>query len=376
MDKKIYLDHSATTPLDSEVFEAMKPYFSEIFGNASSVHHFGQEARRAVEISRKTIANLINVQPSEIYFVSGGTEANNLAIKGVAYQNRSKGNHIITSPVEHDAVLNTCRVLAEQGFEITYLPVDQYGMVNPEDVKKAIKSNTILISIIHGNNEIGTINPIEEISEIATDAGIYFHTDAVQSFGKVPIDVDLMNISLMSISGHKIYGPKGIGVLFIRKGTKIGGLFHGGSQENNLRPGTENVPGIVGIAKAAALMHQNMSQDRNNICGIRDYFENELIKRFQGIRINGHPTERLYHNLNVIFEGIDSESMLLQLNARGVAASNGSACNSGTVEPSHVLRAIGYSSDMANSAIRFTLGKTTTIEDIDYVLNTIQVILE
>lgn len=372
MEKKVYLDHSATTPLDSDVFEVMKPYFTEKFGNASSVHNFGQEARMAVEQSRKTIAKLINAQPAEIYFVSGGTEANNLAIKGFAYQNRTQGNHIITSPVEHDAVLNTCKALEEQGFEITYLPVDKYGMVNPDDIKSSIKPETILISMIHGNNEIGTINPISEIGKIAKDAGIYFHTDTVQSFGKVPIDVDLMSISLLSISGHKIYGPKGIGALYIRNGTKIKNLFHGGRQERNLRSGTENVPGIVGIAKAAELMYQSMRQSQVSIGSLRDYFESELTKRFVDVKINGHSKERLYNNLNVIFKGVDNENMLLQLNAKGIAASNGSACNSGTIEPSHVLQAMGLPKEQINSAIRFSLGKSNTKKDIDYTISIIK----
>lgn len=375
MSKKVYLDHSATTPLDPQVFEATKPYFMEVYGNASSIHQFGREARLAIDNARAQIARLINAQPEEIYFVSGGTEANNLAIKGIAYQNRSRGNHIITSQAEHDAVLNTCRALEKQGFEVTYLPVDRYGQVAPHVVKKAIKPETILISIIHGNNEIGTINPIEEVGRIAQKANIYFHSDAVQSFGKVPIDIEAMNISLMSVSGHKIYGPKGVGVLYIRKGTDIESLFHGGSHEKKRRPGTENVPGIIGIAKAAQLIHERMESHKHNIGALRDYFQQQLLTRFENVQVNGHPTERLYHNLNIIFEGIDSETLLLHLDKYGIAASNGSACNSGSIEPSHVLQAMGLSVEQANSAIRFTLGKDNTKGEIDYVISALETIV-
>ncbi len=371
VQKKIYLDFSATTPLLPEVFEAMKPYFFDKYGNASSIHYFGQEARRAIDKSREILANILGASPEEIYFVSGGTEASNLAIRGVAYGNLTIGNHIITSQVEHDSVLNVCRVLEKEGFDVTYLPVDRHGMVNPLDVANALNAKTILISIIHGNNEIGTINPIDEIGKIAHDAGIYFHTDAIQSFGKVPIDVNSMNISLMSISGHKIYGPKGVGALYVRNNTKIKSLFYGGSHESGLRPGTENVPSIVGLAKAADSIFSQMIQDQTEIGALRDYFENELKNRFRNVLINGHPEFRLYNNLNVSFPDNDSEQILLHLNKNGIAASNGSACHSGSIESSHVLKAIGLSPKYANSAIRFSLGRYNTKEEIDYVVKTL-----
>ncbi len=369
MKKKVYLDHSATTPLDQEVFESMQPFFSSIFGNASSNHVFGKQAKSA-------ISNLLSATPEEIYFLSGGTEADNLAIKGFAYKNRQKGNHIITTSAEHPAVLNTCRELEKEGFDVSFLPVDQYGQVEPDVVKKAIKTETILISVIHGNNEIGTINPVREIGQIAGEAGVAFHTDAVQSFGKIPINVERMNISLLSISGHKFYGPKGIGVLYIRKGIYVKNLLNGGSHEKGMRPGTENVPGIVGIAKAARLSHDGMSVYQTKIGNLRNYFQEKLLAQFDDVKINGHPTDRLYHNLNVCFSGVDSGMLLAHLDKFGIAASNGSACASHSIEPSHVLRAMGLTFEEANSSIRFTLGKDNTKEEIDYVLDSLKLIVK
>lgn len=372
MKKIVYLDHSATTPVNPTVIKKMNPYFYEIYGNPSSPHQLGRSAKLAIENSRSHFSYLINAKPEEICFVSGGTEADNLAIKGYAFFNRSKGNHIITSVVEHSAVLNTCRFLEKQGFEVTYLPVDQYGQVDPDSVRKNIKPSTILISIIHANNEIGTINPIKEIGTIAKDKNIIFHTDAVQSFGKIPINVEELNVSLLSISGHKIYGPKGIGVLFIRKGIKIEKLFHGGPHENNRRPGTENVPGIVGIAEAAQIMHNTMKESETKIKSLRDYFQDELLYRFKNIRINGHPTNRLYNNLNISFNGLDSEILLLYLDKHGIAASSGSACHASNLEPSHVIMALGQSYQKAKSAVRFTLGVENTKDEIEFVLNILE----
>lgn len=375
MQKKVYLDHSATTPLDQEVFQSMQPFFFSAFGNASSNHVFGKEANSAITEARKTISNLLNATPEEIYFLSGGTEADNLAVKGFVYKNRQKGNHIITTPTEHPAVLNTCLELEKEGFDVSFLPVDKYGQVDPEAVKKAIKRSTILISVIHGNNEIGTINPIREIGQIAGEVGVAFHTDAVQSFGKIPINVEKMNISLLSISGHKFYGPKGTGVLYIRKGISVKNLLNGGSHEKGIRPGTENVPGIVGMAKAAQLSHDRMSVYQTKIGNLRNYFQEKLLAQFEDVKINGHPTNRLYHNLNVCFPGFDSGMLLAHMDKFGIAASNGSACASHSIEPSHVLRAIGLTFEEANSSIRFTLGKDNTREDIDYVLTVLESIV-
>jgi len=373
--KEVYLDHSATTPVDLEVLEAMYPFFAQNFGNASSVHQIGRATRIEIDKSREQIAKLINAFPDEIYFVSGGTEADNIAIKGIVYANIAKGDHIITSAAEHDAVLNTCRALEKQGVEVSYLPVDEFGQVSPKEIRSHIKGTTILISIIHCNNEVGTINPIEDIGQIAKEADIYFHSDAVQSFGKIPIDVLTSNLSLMSISGHKIYGPKGIGALYMRSGTKIDSLIHGGHQEKSLRPGTENNPCIVGLSKAATLMYERMENDYQKVGGLRDYFQGKLLNQFNNVKINGHPSNRLYNNLNVSFLGIDSETMLLKLDRFGIAASNGSACNSGSISPSHVLRAMGLSDAEMQSAIRFSLGRQNTKEEIDYVLDSLKQIL-
>lgn len=364
----VYLDHSATTPVDRAVLEAVWPYFSELYGNASSIHRFGREAHIALEDARATIARIISARESEIFFVSGGTEADNLAIQGVAYHQGRRGNHLITTGVEHPAVLNTCKALEKDGFEVSYLKVDEYGRVNPETLRETIRPDTILISAIYANNEVGTLNPIAEIGKIAKEAGILFHTDAVQSFGKIPIDVQELNVDLLSISGHKIYGPKGVGALYIRRGTPIGKMLYGGHHEKNRRAGTENIPGIVGLAKAAELAHQNMEKNARQIGELRDYFQSKLQANFENIKINGHPIDRLYNILNVSFTGCDSETLLLQLDMKGIAVSSGSACSSGSIEPSHVLRAMGLPRNVVKSAIRFSLGKENTREEIDYVL--------
>lgn len=371
----IYLDHGATTPLDPQAAEAMLPYLRGGYGNPSSLHRPGREARLALENARSRLAALLNARESEIYFVSGGTEADNLAIQGAAIKNRHKGQHIITTAVEHPAVLNTCKALEKQGFEVTYLTADEYGQVSPEAVRGAIRRDTILLSVMHANNEVGTLNPIAEIGKIAREAGVYFHSDAVQSFGKIPLDVQALAVDLLSISGHKIYGPPGIGALYIRRGTALDKLLHGGRQEGDKRAGTENLPGIIGLAEAAELICRSREEQARRIGGLRDYFQEQLLGQFPNIRINGHPIHRLYNNLNVSFPGCDSETLLVSLDMQGIAASSGSACSSGSVEPSHVLKAMGLPPAMARSAIRFTLGKDNTREEIDYVLESLREII-
>lgn len=368
----VYLDHSATTPVDTEVIEAMLPYFSRLYGNASSIHRFGREAHIALEDARATIAGIINARESEIFFVSGGTEADNLAIQGVAHHQGRRGNHIITTGVEHPAVLSTCKALGKKGFEVTYLKVDEYGRLDPAALREAMRPDTILVSAIHANNEVGTLNPIAEIGKIAREAGVCFHTDAVQSFGKIPIDVQELNVDLLSISGHKIYGPKGVGALYIRRGTQMDKMFHGGHHEKNRRAGTENIPGIVGLAKAAELARRNMEKNARQIGELRDYFQSQLQSKFNDIKINGHPGERLYNILNVSFAGCESETLLLRLDMQGIAVSSGSACSSGSIEPSHVLQAMGLPRKVVKSAIRFSLGKDNTREEIDYVLEKLE----
>lgn len=369
---RVYLDHSATTPVDAAVMEAMQPYYTDEFGNAASIHRFGQEAKAAVEQARSTMARLLGARESEVFFVSGGTEADNLAIKGIAYHHRERGEHIITSKVEHKAVLEACRALEKEGFRVSYLNTDRYGMVNPEDVRKAIEKKTILISLIHANNEVGTLNPIEEIGQIAREKGVYFHTDAVQSFGKVPIEVNRFKVDLLSISGHKFYGPKGIGALYLRRGVGLNKLFHGGNHEMGKRPGTPNVPSIVGLAKAADMMHKNREENARKIGSLRDYFLDQLSERIENIHLNGHREARLYNNLNISFEGCEADALLLSLDMAGIAASAGSACTSGSVDASHVLKAMGLSKKLSHSAIRFTLGKSNTRAQIDYVLENLE----
>ncbi len=363
----IYMDHSATTPVDPEVTQAMLPYFSEKFGNPSSLYTIGREARRAVEGSRQKVADLIGAKKEEIIFTGSGTESDNLAIKGIAYKNRKKGNHIITSSIEHHAVLHTCKYLETQGFRVTYLPVIKDGLVNPADVEKAITPQTILISVMHANNEIGTIQPIEEIGKIAKEKNIPFHTDAVQTAGKIPLNVDALGVNLLSMTAHKLYGPKGAGALYIRKGTFVEPLLHGGGHERNIRSSTENVPGIVGFGKAAELAKERLPQEAK-IADLRD----SLIKGVLEIKdsyLNGHPTKRLPGNANFRFSYIEGESMILNLDMKGVAASTGSACSSTSLEPSHVLLAIGLKPEEAHGSLRLTLGLGNTQQDVDYVLS-------
>jgi len=371
------MDHAATTPTDVKVVKAMKPYFFLKYGNPNSIHSFGQEAREAVEEAREKIAHLIGANPSEIVFTAGGTEADNYAIKGIAWANQKKGNHVITSKIEHHAVLHSCQFLEKQGFKVTYLPVDKYGLIDPEDVKKAISDKTILVTIMHANNEIGTIEPIKEISKIAKKAGIYFHTDSVQTTGHIPIDVNDLGVDMLSMSGHKFYGPNGVGALYLRKGTKIVTLIDGGAQEKNRRAGTENVAGIVGMGKAAELAEKRLLQGKEDeVIKLRDKLIKGITEKIDHTRLNGHPIKRLPGNANFCFEFVEGESMLLSLDMEGVAASSGSACTSGSLEASHVLLAIGLPPEIAHGSLRLTLGKDNTEEEIDYMISILPGIIE
>ena len=371
------MDHAATTPTDVEVVKAMEPYFILKYGNPNSIHSFGQEAREAVEEAREKIAHLIGANPLEIVFTAGGTEADNYAIKGIAWANQKKGNHIITSKIEHHAVLHSCQFLEKQGFKITYLPVDKYGLIDPEDVEKAITDTTILVTIMHANNEIGTIEPIKEICKVVKKAGICFHTDSVQTAGHIPIDVNDLGVDMLSMSGHKFYGPNGVGVLYLRKGTRIVTLIDGGAQEKNRRAGTENVAGIVGLGKAAELAEERLTQGKEKkILRLRDKLIKGIIDKIENVRLNGHPTKRLPGNANFCFEFIEGESMLLSLDMEGVAASSGSACTSGSLKASHVLLAIGLPPEIAHGSLRLTLGEDNTEEEIDYVIDILPEIIE
>jgi cysteine desulfurase len=367
MTRLIYMDHSATTPVDPDVRDAMLPYFSEKFGNPSSLYTIGREARRAIEEARQKVADLIGAKKEEIIFTGSGTESDNLAIKGTVYRNRKKGDHIITSSIEHHAVLNTCKYLEKQGFKVTYLPVSSEGLVNPADVAGAITPKTILISVMHANNEIGTIQPIEEIGKIAKEKEIPFHTDAVQTAGKIPINVDALGVNLLSMSAHKIYGPKGVGALYIRKGTFVEPQLHGGGHERNLRSSTENVPGIVGFGKAAGLAKERLPQEEA-LAKLRDSLVRGVLE-IKDSYLNGHPTKRLPNNANFRFSYIEGESMILNLDMKGVAASTGSACSSTSLEPSHVLLAIGLKPEESHGSLRLTLGHENTQEDVDYVVS-------
>lgn len=365
--KIVYMDHAATTYAAPEVVEAMLPYFSEKFGNPSSVYGIGQENKAAVDEARAKVAAAINAEPNEIYFTAGGTESDNWVLKGVAFANIRKGKHIITTAVEHHAILHAAEWLQSQGFEVTYLPVDQYGMVSPADVEKAIRPDTILISVMYANNEVGTIQPIAEIGAIARAHGIYFHTDAVQAVGHVPIDVKAEHIDMLSLSGHKFYGPKGIGVLYIRRGVRIQNLLHGGAQESRHRAGTENVAGIVGLGAAIERSVAAMPEESARLTAMRDHMIRELLK-IPASHLNGHPTQRLPNNVNITFEYIEGEGILLLLNMFGICASTGSACNSASLEPSHVLTAMGVPHEIAHGSVRLTLGERNTEEDVSYVL--------
>jgi cysteine desulfurase len=374
-NRTIYMDNSATTPARKEVVEEMLPYLTENFGNPSSIYDPGKISKRAIEKARKKVADAIGAEENEIYFTSGGTESDNWALKGIAFANRNKGHHIITSSIEHHAVLHTCIWLEGQGFEVTYLPVDKYGRVSPEELKNAIRADTILISIMLANNEIGTIQPVEEIGKIARKNRIYFHTDAVQAIGHVPIDVKKMNIDLLSLSGHKFEGPKGCGALYIRKGTKIEPLLHGGAQERKRRAGTENVPAIVGLGKAIELAAGEIEETNKTLLEMRERLIKGLLK-LPKTHLNGHPTERLTNNVNVTFEYIEGESLLLLLNAKGIFASTGSACNSTSLEPSHVLTACGVPHEIVHGSLRLSPGRMNTREDVDRVLEVLPEIVQ
>jgi len=367
--KRIYLDYAATTPTHPEVVKAMLPYFTDAFGNPSSIYSYGQEAKGAMEEARDNVAALIGAQSEEVIFTSGGTEADNFALKGVVFSNESKGNHIITSSIEHHAVLETCKFLERRGFSITYLPVDAYGTVDPDDVKRAITDKTTLISVMHANNEMGTIEPIAEIGKVAKEAGIYFHTDAVQAVGHIPVDVNEIKADLLSMSAHKLYGPKGVGALYIRKGTKLISFMHGGEQESGRRASTENVSGIVGFGKAAELARQEMNREAERLTYLRDRLIKGLLERIDHIHLNGHPTMRLPNNVNLSVDYVEGESILLNLDLEGICASTGSACSSSNLEPSHVLLAMRLSHEQAHGSLRLTLGKWTTEEEIERVLD-------
>jgi len=366
--RRIYLDHAATTPVHPDVRAAMLPYLTDQFGNPSSIHFFGQEAKSAIEGAREKVISLIGAGDDEIVFTSGGTESNNFAIKGAAYANEHRGNHIITSSIEHHAVIEPLKFLEKRGFEVSYIPVDHYGLVDPRDVSRAIKQNTVLISIMHANNEIGTIEPIAEIGCIARERGIYFHTDAVQTAGHIPVNVNELGVDLLSMSAHKLYGPKGVGALYIRKGTRIVPLVHGGEQENKRRASTENVPGIVGFGKAVEIAWKDMDAEAKRQVCLRDELVKGLRERISDIELYGHPTRRLPNNVNLGVQYIEGESMILNLDMEGVAAATGSACSSSSLQPSHVLMALGLAHERAHGSLRFTLGKGTTDGEISRVL--------
>ena len=373
---RIYLDHSATTPLDPQVVEAMMPFFTQTFGNASSIHSYGQEAKVALEEARRKVAGLIGAEPGETVFTSGGTEADNWAIKGAAYFFEGRKKHIVASAVEHHAVLYACKYLEKRGFEVTYVQVDKFGMVAPDEVGKAIRDDTFLVSIMHVNNELGTINPIREIAALARERGVLFHTDAVQSFGKIPIHVKEMNVDLLSLSGHKIYGPKGIGALYIRKGLLIEKFLHGGKHERDRRAGTENVAAAVGLGKAAEICQKRMEGDMGKLRNLSDELYAKIAQNIPDVYLNGHTTRRVPGILNLSFDGVESDSLLLSLDLKGIAVSNGSACSSGSIEPSHVLKALGLPKNLANSAIRFSLGRENATEEIDITVEALKEIIE
>ncbi len=371
MTKRIYADNAATTKVAPEVVDAMLPYFTETYGNPSSIYNEGRTARVAVEKAREQVANAIGASPKEIYFTGSGSEADNWALRSTARALSKKGNHIITSAVEHHAVLHTCQDLEKQGFEVTYLPVDKYGMVSPDDVKAAIKDTTIMISIMFANNEIGTIMPIAEIGKITKEAGVVFHTDAVQAVGNVEIDVKAMNIDMLSLTAHKFHGPKGCGALYVRQGVKLMSFITGGAQERMRRAGTENVPGIVGLGKAIELATANIKEKQEKLIALRDRYIKKVLETVPYSRLNGHPTERLAGNANISFEYIEGEGLLLSLDMKGIAASSGSACTSGSLDPSHVLLAIGLKHEQAHGSLRTSFGEDTTVEDIDYMVDAI-----
>jgi len=372
----IYMDHNATTPLRAEVREAMSPYLDDVFGNASSIHAFGREAAKGINRAREQVAEALGCRLEEVVFTGCGTEADNQAIKGVAYANRERGNHIITTRIEHHAVLHTCEYLERQGFRVTYLPVDEYGVVDPDDVRRAITDRTVLVSIMHANNEVGAVQPLAEIGRVVKERGVLFHTDAVQTFGKLPTRVDELGVDLLSLSAHKLYGPKGVGALYVRQGTRLDALLHGGHHERNRRAGTENVAGIVGLGKAAELALAEMEDDARRLAALRERLWEGIAAHVEGVRRNGHPTQTLPGTLNVCFEYIEGESIILSLDMKGVAVSSGSACTSDVLEPSHVLLAMGVPPAIAQGSVRFSLGRDNTVEQVDYVVAELPGIIE
>ena len=376
MDDIIYMDHSSTTPTDQRVIEAMVPYFNKYYGNPSSLYALAQESAKAREAAREKVAKLLNAKVGEIIFTSGGTEANNFAIKGVAFANENKGNHIITSKIEHHSVLNTCKWLEKRGFNVSYIGVDKYGIVDLDELENSITDKTILITIMHANNEVGTIEPLSEIARVAKDNNIYLHTDAVQTVGKVKVEVNELGVALLTLSGHKFYGPKGVGALFIKKGTKIDPLLHGGYHEQNKRAGTENVPGIVGLGVTCEIAMEEMERENKRLRDLRDSLEEGLTERIEDIIVNGHPEKRLSGVLNICIKHIEGESMLLHLDNNSIAASSGSACTSGSLEPSHVLTSMGIPPEVAHGSLRFSLGHSNTIHDINKVIEVLPQIVK
>lgn len=376
MNKRIYVDHAATTAVLPEVLEEMLPYFCENAGNPSSIYAEGRAARKAVEDAREKVACAIGAQPKEIYFTGSGTESDNWAIRGAAYANSGKGKHIITTTVEHHAVLHTCQRLEKEGFDITYLPVDEYGMISAEDVKKSLREDTILITVMYANNEIGTVMPIEEIGTIAKSAGVLFHTDAVQAIGHIPIDVNKCHIDMLSLTGHKFHGPKGAGALYVRTGINLPAFITGGAQEKNKRGGTENVAGIVGLGKAITLATDNIEEKAKKLSALRDIYIEKVLKTVPYSRLNGHPTKRLPGNANISFEFIEGEGLLLSLDMKGISASSGSACTSGSLDPSHVLLAIGLKHEQAHGSLRTTFDEENTMDEVDYIVSSLAEIVD
>ena len=367
--RMVYLDHNATTPVHPEVLEAMGPYFSEVYGNASSLHQSGREAKAALENARGSIADIIGCEASEIIFTSGGTESDNFAIKGTAFANRNKGKHIITSSIEHHAVEVSCRFLEKEGFEVTYLPVDSYGFVDPDDLKKAIRPDTVLVTIMYANNETGVIQDLESLISAAKEAGVYFHTDAVQATGKIPYKIDDIGCDMLSVSAHKLYGPKGVGLLYIKSGTKIIPWNEGGGHEKGMRAGTENIAGIIGLAEAIKIADRDMSAETQRLKGISGRFYESIKGRIPDIRLNGHFEKRVPNTVNISFKSIEGEAIVLSLDMKGIMVSTGSACTSGATDPSHVLMAMGVSREMAQGSIRFSFGRSSSFEDVDYVVD-------
>ena len=374
--KEVYFDNSATTKLDKEVLKEMMPYLKEHYGNASSIYKIGRQSKEAIEEAREKVAKVLNCETDEIYFTAGGSESDNTAIRGIAYKYQNKGKHIITSKIEHPAVLDTCRQLEKEGYEVTYLNVKNDGIIDLEELKQAIKPETILITIMFANNEIGTIQPIKEIGKIAKEHNIIFHTDAVQAVGSELIDVKNMNIDALSMSAHKFYGPKGIGVLYVRKNVEFQKFINGGHQERNKRAGTENVPAIVGLGKAIEIAYKNLNEHTDKIRKLRDYYISEVQKRIPDITINGNMEERLPGNSNISFKNVDGESLLINLDLKGIYASSGSACTSGSLDPSHVLIAIGLSNELARSSLRVTIGKYNIKEEVDYLLENLEQVVK